>query len=199
VFDTSPPLLRLSVPLPTLTWSPSRAKALALTNHERGGFYDIMASDAARSVRFSGAMKAFAKSPAYDPRFIVEHYDWGSLGPGAHIVDMGGARGHIATAIVRRFPDLRVTVQDLKRVVEGAKLEVPQELRGRVAFMEHDLFGPQPIRDADVYYVRSVLHNWSDENAVNRKSCARSLNMSRHLKKRLTGRVLQFFGLLCPF
>lgn len=114
-------------------------------------------------------MKTFANSPAYDPRFIVENYDWGSLGPEAHVVDMGGARGHIAVAIASRFPGLRATVQDLGRVVNGADDDVPQDLRDRVVFMEHNLFQPQPVQGADVYYIRWVLHNWSDKNAINRE------------------------------
>ncbi|KAI0888674.1 S-adenosyl-L-methionine-dependent methyltransferase [Annulohypoxylon maeteangense] len=141
--------------------------ALALANNGGGGFYDIIANDVARAVRFSGTMKTFANSPAYNPKFIVEHYDWGSLGPNAHIVDMGGARGHIAIAITGRFPGLRATVQDLGHVIKGAEKEVPPGLRGRVVFMEHNLFQPQPVQGADVYYVRWVLHNWSDENAIN--------------------------------
>ena len=52
-------------------------RALALTNHERGGFDDITASDAARAMRFSSTLKTFAKSPAYDPRFIVEVFERG--------------------------------------------------------------------------------------------------------------------------
>lgn len=143
-------------------------KALALANDGRGGFYDIIANDAARAARFSGTMKTFANSPAYNPKFIVEHYDWGSLGPNAHIVDMGGARGHIAIAITSRFLGLRVTVQDLGQVIKGAEKEVPPELHNRVVFMEHNLFRPQPVHGADVYYIRWVLHNWSDENALNR-------------------------------
>lgn len=144
-------------------------KALALTNNGAGGFYDIIASDTARAARFSSTMKTFANSPAYDPRFIVENYDWGALGPKAHVVDMGGARGHIAVAIASRFPGLRVTVQDLGRVVHGAGEDVPEDLRDRVMFMEHNLFEAQPVREADVYFIRWVLHNWSDKNAINRE------------------------------
>ncbi|KAI1443858.1 S-adenosyl-L-methionine-dependent methyltransferase [Annulohypoxylon stygium] len=144
-----------------------KESALALANDGRGGFYDIIANDAARAARFSGTMKTFANSPAYNPKFIVEHYDWGSLGPNAHIVDMGGARGHIAIAITSRFLGLRVTVQDLGQVIKGAEKEVPPELHNRVVFMEHNLFRPQPVHGADVYYIRWVLHNWSDENALN--------------------------------
>ncbi|KAI1321704.1 S-adenosyl-L-methionine-dependent methyltransferase [Xylariaceae sp. FL0255] len=143
-----------------------KESALALMNNGRGEFYDIIASDPKRAMRFSGSMKTFANSPAYDPRFIVENYHWGFLKPGAHIVDMGGARGHIAVAIARRFPSLKVTVQDLGRVIEGAEADVPPELRDHVHFMEHNLFEPQPVHGADFYYIRWVLHNWSDQNAI---------------------------------
>jgi hypothetical protein len=31
-----------------------------------------------------------------------------------------------------------------------------------MSFMDHDMFTEQPIKDADVYFWRVVLHNWSD-------------------------------------
>jgi hypothetical protein len=37
---------------------------------------------------------------------------------------------------------------------------------GRVEFMVHDFLTEQPVRGADVYFLRWVLHNWSDKDAV---------------------------------
>lgn len=41
-----------------------------------------------------------------------------------------------------------------------------EELRQRVKFMEHDMFTEQPVKDADVYFWRCVLHNWPDDMVV---------------------------------
>jgi len=53
-----------------------------------------------------------------------------------------------------------VIVQDLESVVASAS--VPPELSERVSFMPHDFFTPQPVAGADVYFLRLILHNWSD-------------------------------------
>jgi hypothetical protein len=52
-------------------------------------------------------------------------------------------------------------VQDLPNVV--AMNKVPEDLEGRLELMSHDMFSPQPELDADVYLLRSTLHDWSDK------------------------------------
>ena len=37
---------------------------------------------------------------------------------------------------------------------------------GRIEFIEHDFFTPQPVKDADVYLLRMIIHDWADEDAV---------------------------------
>ena len=68
--------------------------------------------------------------------------------------------------IAREFPSLRFIVQDLPKVIEDAKKNVPAELMERVIFMAHDMFTAQPVKDADVYYFRWILHDWSDKYCI---------------------------------
>lgn len=109
-------------------------------------------------------MKAFTRRPEYDPAYIVDNYDWASLG-NAQVVDVGGARGHVALCLSRRFENLTVIVQDMDKVVENAEDEIPTESRAKVKFMAHDLFAPQTLQ-VDAYLFRWVLHNWSDKYCV---------------------------------
>jgi hypothetical protein len=37
---------------------------------------------------------------------------------------------------------------------------------GRVEFMQHDFFAPQPIHDAGAYLLRQITHNWSDAECI---------------------------------
>jgi hypothetical protein len=46
----------------------------------------------------------------------------------------------------------------------GANPEALEQ--GRVTFMPHTLFAPNPVKDADVYWLRSILHAWDDDNCV---------------------------------
>lgn len=108
-------------------------------------------------------MQVFGQRPQFDPRYTTDHYDWASLG-GARVVFFGGGSEHVALALARQFADLRVVVQTLPQAVGSST--VPEELQERVRFMAHDLFRPQPVRDADVYLLRWCLHNWSNKYCV---------------------------------
>jgi ubiquinone/menaquinone biosynthesis C-methylase UbiE len=112
-------------------------------------------------------MNAHTSTYAHDLSYVLDYYDWTSLGH-ARVVDIGGAKGHVALALASRFPNLTLTVQDMEAVVKGTEEAVPADLKERVHFMAHSLFTTQTI-EADVYYLRWILHNWSD------KYCARIL------------------------
>ena len=109
-------------------------------------------------------MKVFATNPGYDPSYTVNNYDCATLGQ-AQVVDVGGAQGHIAMELAKRFENLNILVQDMDKVVENAESGVPDELKGRVNFMAYDFFAPQTIK-ADVYFFRWIFHNWSDKYCI---------------------------------
>lgn len=68
-------------------------------------------------------------------------------------------------ALAERFEGLSIVVQDMEKVVEGADEQVPATLKDRVSFAAHDLFAPQDLK-ANVFYLRWILHNWSDKYCV---------------------------------
>lgn len=102
---------------------------------------------------------------------LIDNFDWAVLGA-QYIVDVGGEMGHASIALAKAFPDLTFTVQDFEKLVKTGErmfLEETQEkpeLRNRVSFMAHDAFENQPIEGAGVYLLRSVLHDWPDDNCV---------------------------------
>lgn len=108
-------------------------------------------------------MKAFAQRPQFDVAYILDHYDWGSLSPGL-VVDVGGSQGNVGIQLARRFKNMAVVIQDLQKVVANA--EVPVDLLERVSFMSHDFFTLQPVNGAAAYFLRLILHNWSDAYCI---------------------------------
>ena len=68
-----------------------------------------------------------------------------------HLVDLGGATGHLAAAARERYPHLRTTVVDLPKVAAM--------FPGVTAC---DLF-KDPLPAADLYAAARILHDWSDE------------------------------------
>ncbi|KAI3337281.1 S-adenosyl-L-methionine-dependent methyltransferase [Xylariaceae sp. AK1471] len=143
---------------------PAALKGFALANHCSESIYDILGKSPERAARFANAMSVYATGPGYHPRHTVDHFDWTSLGQ-VQVVDIGGARGHIAVHPARRYSSLNLVIQDIEQVVQGAESGIPDELRDRVTFSAHDMFAPQLIQ-ADVYYFRWTLHNWSDKNCI---------------------------------
>lgn len=108
-------------------------------------------------------MHVFVQRPQFDSQYTTNHYDWASLGE-AEVVFFGGGFEHVALALARQFGNLSVVVQTLPQVVEA--MPVPEELQARVRLMAHDLFSPQPVKGADVYFLRWCLHNWSNKHCI---------------------------------
>ncbi|KAJ7250604.1 S-adenosyl-L-methionine-dependent methyltransferase [Mycena rebaudengoi] len=92
------------------------------------------------------------------------------LGADALVVDVGGNVGAVTLKLATAFPHLRYIVQDLdKQIIEGKKFwasSAPELLEsGRVQLQVHNFFEPQPVRDAAVYFMRVVIHDWPDVSA----------------------------------
>ena len=115
-------------------------------------------------MRFAASMKSFDHFPGYATGEVPKAYDWASFG-NAKMIDVGGSKGHVSFAIAKQFAGLSILVQDMAMVVNGADDNVPEELKGRITFMAHGLFNPQP-EQADIYFFRMVFHNWADKYAV---------------------------------
>ncbi|KAI1429324.1 S-adenosyl-L-methionine-dependent methyltransferase [Xylaria sp. FL1777] len=130
----------------------------SLANNSDKSMWDIFNESPARADRFA---RYFAQP---DQTFdgLLENYPWDEK---MTMVDVGGSYGSVAISIARQFPNMKCFVQDLPNVVAEGALRLPAGLQDRVTFVPHDFFTPQPIT-ADVYYFRSVLHNWADKYCI---------------------------------
>jgi hypothetical protein len=118
-----------------------------------------------REERFKAAMSFLQTFPGLENSYVIESFDWAALGQ-ATVVDVGGSHGNVSIDIAKRFPDLHFIVQDLPGVVQDAQAKVPADLADRVTFMAHDFFTEQPVKQAKVYYLRWILHDWSDKYCI---------------------------------
>lgn len=130
--------------------------------------FEVLGKYPERGRRFGAAMRCYTKGEGYDLRHLVEGYDWGSIDhPGAVVVDVGGGHGSVSQALARSTKDIRYVVQDLPGTIEQAKDELPPDgLEGRIEFKDHDFFTEQSVKEADVYLMRWILHDWSDGYCV---------------------------------
>ena len=81
---------------------------------------------------------------------------------------VGGSLGAASIALARYFPNLTFVVQDLRENVNNRKAAVaqlPVEVASCITFQEHD-FKAQHERGAEVYLLRTVLHDWQNDDAV---------------------------------
>lgn len=126
--------------------------------------------DPIRGPRFGRAMDGFQSSTAYHIDHVINGWDWQLLTPGSTVVDVGGSRGTVAYALAQAFPNPNFVVQDLPEVVlkarDQAGLGVEKDIASRVSFLPHDFFTAQPVKNAEVYFLRMILHNYSDKYAV---------------------------------
>ncbi|KAF9254801.1 S-adenosyl-L-methionine-dependent methyltransferase [Marasmius fiardii PR-910] len=116
--------------------------------------------------RFNIAMRAWAGSADSDG--ILTAYNWKLLPHRAKVVDVGGGLGSAMIPLLKHFQDLHCIVQDLPTVTCQAKetwmVDFSEALRdGTIEFQEHNFFERQPICDASVFYLRRILHDWSNK------------------------------------
>ena len=149
--------------------------------------WEYYASHPDMAKRFAGSMSALTNGLGLSPRFLSESYPWSSIPSLANgndnnnnnnsynhnsitkqgtVVDVGGSRGNISVALAQSHPHLHFIVQDLPDMIRGAVDAVPADVAGRVEFMPHDFFLPQPVKAADVYLFRNIFHNWSDAHVA---------------------------------
>ncbi|KAF9264340.1 S-adenosyl-L-methionine-dependent methyltransferase [Marasmius fiardii PR-910] len=120
--------------------------------------------NAMRVHRFNIAMKGVGDR--FPPSIYTDAFDWGSLGNDAVVVDVGGGVGPVTLGLHTAFPQIQYIVQDLHPVINDAKkfweTEAPDALTsGNVKLEVHNFFKPQPVKNATVYFMRVVLHDWS--------------------------------------
>jgi hypothetical protein len=82
------------------------------------------------------------------------------------IVDVGGGHGPLLAAILAGTPTSRGVLYDLARVVAGApNLLREHNVADRVRIAEGSFFESVP-GGGDAYILKNIIHDWSDEEAV---------------------------------
>ncbi|KAJ7783463.1 S-adenosyl-L-methionine-dependent methyltransferase [Mycena maculata] len=112
--------------------------------------------------RFNISMQGMASMrPA---NTILTAFDWQSLAPNSIVVDVGGG---LATSAAQ-ISQIKLVVQDLPAIVDQCKSELssshPDLLES--SRIDHDFFDAQPIRNASVFMMKQIIHDWSDERCL---------------------------------
>ncbi|KAH9479088.1 3-O-methyltransferase 2 [Psilocybe cubensis] len=92
-------------------------------------------------------------------------YDWENVPQDTVICDVGGGNGHATLGLIKKFPKIKVVLQDLPAVIQQGKdhwaTECPEAIENqRIRFEELDFFSGQPVSNCDLYY------RWSTDEFV---------------------------------
>ncbi|ORY04449.1 S-adenosyl-L-methionine-dependent methyltransferase [Clohesyomyces aquaticus] len=135
----------------------------AFNKHHNVPIFDYYTRYPERGGRFAKAMAGATKMDRHIDE-LRDSYDWAKLQ--GTVVDVGGGSGHISIALARLFPDLKFVVQDRAHMLaEGSKL-LGGDVEGRVSFMQHSFFEPQPLTGVGAFLMRQCTHNWCDRDVV---------------------------------
>ena len=134
-----------------------RTGAPAFTKTHGQPFYGYLHAHPRAAARFSAAMTGFS---SHETAAILEAYDFSDV---RNVVDIGGGHGALLAALLRAHPQMSGTLFDLPSVLAGAA-SVLGEMGERARTVAGDFFDEAPA-GADLYVMKSVLHNWDDTDA----------------------------------
>jgi hypothetical protein len=124
------------------------------------GTFEWMAEDPEGHAIFNASMAELTRRHA---RAVAGTFDFSAV---RSIVDVGGGHGALLAPILAKYPEMRGTVFDLPHCQAGAaKLAEKEGLAGRLEFVGGDFFESVPS-GADIYIIKSVIHDWNDEKSL---------------------------------
>jgi len=132
------------------------ASAFALANG--GALYDWMGGHPEAAARYDAAIDAFTK---HEAAALCAEFDFVGV---RRVVDVGGGRGSLLSAVLAANPHLHGVLFDLPHVVDRARARLVERFGARIDVAGGDFFTGVPA--GDLVMVKHVLHNWNDERAV---------------------------------
>jgi hypothetical protein len=123
-------------------------------------FFQYIAADPTRSATMGKFMVGIygAEGPK-----IAAGYPFGRFNT---LIDIGGGQGHIIAEILKQHPALKGALFDLPPTADVARTFLAgQGLSHRCEVCAGDFFQAVPA-GYDAYVIKSVLHDWDDEKAV---------------------------------
>ncbi len=123
----------------------------------RTALFDHFFKDEQVKRAFLGGMHGLGQLTS---KAVVRQFD---LNRFQHLVDLGGATGHLAIAACEAYSSLRATVLDLPAAADMARAYIAQSSGAdRVVFQSGDFF-TEELPAADLFSLGRILHDWTLE------------------------------------
>jgi len=112
---------------------------------------------------------------------VLHHYPWKEV---KTFCDIGASFGTVSLPLSKMYPHLKIIDQDLPEVLVQARdvwiKDAPEALQNKqIEFVPLNFFEGSPVHGQDVYYLRHIIHDWPDAEAVTILRNIRSA-MARH-------------------
>jgi ubiquinone/menaquinone biosynthesis C-methylase UbiE len=109
------------------------------------------------------------------------------------VVDVGGGNGAVLMAVLQAHPEIQGVLFDLAQGLAGAREKLAAAgVAERVTVQEGSFFEAVPS-GADLYLLKSVVHDWDDERALAiLQTCARAMHPTSRLvllERKLPARI----------
>lgn len=122
--------------------------------------YAAVDSDPERKRIFNSAMAGFSNLTS---SALARAFDFSTA---QVVVDLGGGTGTLLADLLERHSSLSGVLVELPGTIQdGMHHLVERGLAGRCQFVTGDFLKAVP-RDADIYVLKNVLHNWGQEDAT---------------------------------
>ena len=130
-------------------------------------FFALLQEDARLGAVFNNFMSGYTQvRPRWVDYYPIEALFDGLTDEGAVLVDIGGGLGSGITSFNGKHPGLahRLVLEETAEVILQVE-DLNPDLASSAELLAHDFFAPQPasVAGARAYFLRLVLHDWSDE------------------------------------
>jgi DNA-binding HxlR family transcriptional regulator len=122
--------------------------------------FDYYASHPKESACFDGAMMNLVLRSA---NALVGAYDFSQV---STAVDVGGGEGFLLSTLLQSYPQMTGTLLDLPAVAKKAARRIAAEGLAARLRVEAGSFLKSVPAGADVYLLKSVLHDWDDKRCT---------------------------------
>ncbi|MFG2288484.1 methyltransferase [Streptomyces sp. NPDC048595] len=123
-------------------------------------FFGYLAQQPQLSADFNAAMGQATRDTA---ALVPAAYDFGRF---RTVADIGGGDGTLLAPILQAHPALRGILFDSSEGLAQARTRLADEgLDGRCSLVAGDFFATAP-EGADLYLLKSVIHDWNDEQCT---------------------------------
>jgi hypothetical protein len=124
-------------------------------------WWDYLNANPKELEAFGEAMKSNSLNSL---RGVLENCDFQGV---EKIADIGGGFGHLAVALLEKYPSLQAVVMDVPDLIPLAQERYPVQdpaIASRLEYVAGDMFDSVPA--ANVYIMKHIIHDWEDERCI---------------------------------